>query len=493
MGEERTLVVVGAGTAGIPCAVAAAEAGAHVIVVEKDSRIGGSLWVSGAHFSGAGTRRQSERGIEDNPGLHFADGMRISNGTARADLLWRAVQEAPGMVDWLESIGFDFDPNCPRVIYGHEPYSVARTYYGVDGGRSLLDVLEPLWSRQVEAGHIELHASTRVTQIVVEDGRAVGIRARGPEGSEYELRGDAVVLATGGYGYAKELIREFHPGVSVMAGAHHTATGDALRIAGQIGAGVVGSDKFLPTFGGLEDPDKPGRILDFMENALLFMPQYRLPWEIYVDVHGRRFVAEDNPSVDLRERRLMMLPDQRFWLVFDERGLEDMKPLAAGWTADTVRRLAEESAVPVFRRDTLAELAARCGIDAPGLGATVDAYNTAVETGRDRLGRVHLPAPIAQPPFYAVSLCGCVILGFTGVDVDQWLRVRRTDGTIMPGLFAVGEALGAGVLCGNSFLSGMSVGPCISFGRALGRTAPFGELPWAGDEVLGGVVASPLG
>ena len=81
------LIIVGAGTAGIPCAVAAAENGAKVLLLDKADDIGGSLHTSGGHMSAAGTRRQKEKGIVDSVESHRADIDRISNGGARKDLV----------------------------------------------------------------------------------------------------------------------------------------------------------------------------------------------------------------------------------------------------------------------------------------------------------------------------------------------------------------------------------------------------------------------
>ena len=70
------IIVVGAGTAGMCCAIRAAELGAKVLVIEKDSLVGGTLHVTAGHMSGGGTKRQAEKGIEDSPTLHFEDVMQ---------------------------------------------------------------------------------------------------------------------------------------------------------------------------------------------------------------------------------------------------------------------------------------------------------------------------------------------------------------------------------------------------------------------------------
>ena len=73
------LIVVGAGTAGLPLAISGGEAGARVLVLEKTGQIGGTLHRTGGNISAGGTRRQRQRGIEDSPEDHYRDIMRISH------------------------------------------------------------------------------------------------------------------------------------------------------------------------------------------------------------------------------------------------------------------------------------------------------------------------------------------------------------------------------------------------------------------------------
>ena len=113
-----------------------------MLLVEKDRRIGGALHLSGGHLSAGGTSLQRAAGIEDDPARHLADIDRISHGTARTDLVRMVVDGAPGVVEWLVDSGMAFDPETPRIVYGHEPYEVPRTVYGVEGGLSVLQVLE---------------------------------------------------------------------------------------------------------------------------------------------------------------------------------------------------------------------------------------------------------------------------------------------------------------------------------------------------------------
>ena len=458
------VLIVGAGTAGLPCAIAAVDLGATVLLVEKADDIGGTLHLSGGHMSAAGTRRQRERGIDDCVDDHYADVMRISEHTARADIARLAVELAPDMVEWLSDLGFPFDPTTPRVVYGHEPYGVARTYYGVAEGRSILATMRPLIEERVRTGALALWCGTEVTSLRQVDGRVTGaVMRRG--GASVEVTARNVVLATGGYGAAPDLFAELD-GAPLVSAAALTSTGDGLRMARAIGAHIAGVGTYLPTFGGMPAPDNPQRV-QWVDRPLLVASE-RPPWEIYVDRHGARFVAEDEESIDIKERALTNVDDMTFYTVFDDRAVDESRNIVVGWSASDMRARAGTRA-GVFVADSIEELAERAGIDPVGLRRTVDAYNTAAQTGSDReFGRTVMPAPINTAPYYAMRNHGITLITFAGIDVDAELRVRRGDGSIIDGLYGIGELLGSAAYMGNSFCSGMLVGPCLSFGRMLG-------------------------
>lgn len=460
------VVVVGAGTAGIPCAVAAADAGARVLLLEKDSHIGGSLHLSGGHVSAAGTARQRARGIDDSPAAHLADIIRIGRGRARLDLVERLVERAPAMVDWLEDRGFDFVPETPVIVHGHEPYGTARTYFGRDEGLSILAVLTRELERALAETDLTLWKAAPVTDLRTAAGRVVGVTVH-HRGRDTAVTADAVVLATGGFAADPELFAELEGAPLYSAGAR-TSTGDGIHLAAGVEAGLQGEGTYLPTFGGLPDARDPSRAtLVDRQNLTVERP----PLEIYVDRHGRRWVAEDEPSIDEKERALVTLPDRTFWTVFDDAMLaasRDGREMLKATAPDRLRALANVRH-GIHAADSLTELAQQAGIDANGLVDTVTRYNAHVAAGSDPdHGRRHLPMPIGSPPFYAIRNHGITLVTFVGLDVDTDLAVRDTAGRVVPGLYAVGEVIGAGATCGNSFCSGMLVTPALTFGRDLG-------------------------
>ncbi len=453
------IIVVGAGTAGIPCACAAAAAGARVLLLDAAGEVGGALHVSGGHMSAGGTALQRDRGIHDDAQRHLEDIWRVaglSTHLPRRELTRRVCEDAPGTMAWLEGLGMTWAAETPRLVYGHEPYLTPRTVYGEDGGRSVLRALRRLLERTMAETDLELRLHTRVTRLV--PGRGVEVDGALVTASE-------VVLATGGFGASPELFAELEERPLVSAAAE-TSTGDGIILARQAGAALAGLGTYIPTFGGLPSTKDPGRAV-WDDRPLLTVE--RPPWEIYVSRAGRRWVAEDEPSIDAKERALMALPDLTFFSVFDAHALASTHPVVVGWAPGEVQRRAGVRA-GIHVADSLVDLAAVAGIDAEGLVQQVARYNEAVAQGSDEeFGRTHLPAPLVEPPFYALENHGVTIVTFTGVDVTEDLAVRRPDGTALPGTWAVGEVLGAATFNGNAFCSGMLITPALVLGRELGH------------------------
>lgn len=458
------VIVVGAGTAGIPCAVAAAEAGASVLLVDKAEDIGGTLHVSSAQMSAGGTKRQEARGIADSPDRHYDDVMTLSRDTARKDLVRLAVDQAPSTIEYLDERGIDWAPDCPKILYFHPPYSVPRTVWGQRGGISILEVLRKDLATWTDSGAIELRLGAEVKHLTLAgDGAVTGVELR--SGTTVErVQANATVLATGGYAANPKLFAELHDR-PLYSGAWPTSTGDGIILAREAGGEVVNAEMWLPAFGCLPGPEEDWR-LAWRDRSTLYV-QLRDQWEIYVLRDGQRFIAEDEPSVDLKEQALAAVRDQTFFQVFDEHTLENGPQMLNFCTNDELRGLVGKRR-GVFAAASLDELAASTGIDADQLVRTVYEYNQVVARGSgDPLGRTFLPAPIAKPPYYALQNHGMHLIGFAGVDVDANLAVRRGD-DIVDGLYALGEVLGIGATSGNAVCGGMLVTPALSFGQWLG-------------------------
>ncbi|GAA0949546.1 FAD-dependent oxidoreductase [Actinocorallia libanotica] len=474
------VVVVGAGTGGLCTAIEAAAGGARVLLVDKQEEIGGMLHIANGEFSGAGTRRQAAHGISDTPEDHFAEVMRLSHGKVDERLAWRSVRAQGETVDWLEGHGFAFDPATPGLVHGHEVYSVPRTYWGVEHGRSVVAVLRRLLEERVADGSVTLRLGVRVEGAVVADGRVAGVTGTG-RGGAVAARGDAVVLATGGYDADPALRNRFlPPGCenALIACLDH-ATGDGLVLAEELGAATSGDGYFIPVMGLIPDPGRPGFAVDYREAFVEVAPAYRTPHEIWVNRDGARFVAEDTTSPEHRERALLRQPGIEMHVIWDRAVAEAAEPLlrngAGDWTRERMRDEHDRGRW-IVTADSLEELAERLGVDPGGLAETVRSYNEAVAAGHDpEHGRTTLPLPIREAPYYGLTSVAASLLSRDGLRVDDDLAVLDREGAPIAGLYAVGEVLGNNVFAGDNYVGGMSVTPAMTLGRELGRALAAGR------------------
>jgi fumarate reductase flavoprotein subunit len=463
MTDEFDILVVGAGAAGMPAAIFASREGARVLVVESEDQLGGTFHRSGGQMSAAGTRIQAAKGIHDTPQMHFADVMRISRGAADPAFVRLAVDNAADTLHWLLDSGFEPLPEHPVITLVHEPYSVPRTYWGKDAGRSVMRAIIPQYELEARSGRITTWLKTELVRLTLDaDGAVTGAVVR-QDGMELAVSAGKVILAAGGYTANRSLFERLSGGRRLYGGGYIGAQGTGLTAAVAAGSEIINTDKFLSGFAGVEDPEAPSGITVATQTT----PQLRQPWEIYVDVTGRRFMREDEPSIDVREHALRDLPELAFWAVYDEGILRDAPPFFSVSAEAAAARFGVLSGYQ--RADSLVELAKATGMDATKLKASIDAYNHAVATGApDPTGREHRPRGILEAPFYAVRHVGWSITGFAGLKVDPELRVLTRDGVPIPGLYAAGEILGLGKTMGESFVGGMSVTPAMTFGRLLG-------------------------
>lgn len=482
---QANIIIVGAGTAGMACAIAAAEQGAQVVVVEKDSIVGGTLHLTAGHLSAGGTKRQAEKGIEDSPQKHYEEVMRIGKNTANPDLVHLATLLAPQTIDWLQSLGFPFEPDTPKFIYGHTPYQTARTYWGTTSysgteikwaGSAIFETLKPLWDKYIADGKIQLHLNTRMVGLKQKDGVIEVTNEQQDTNdtslpiSHFSLVAPNVILTTGGYASNPTFFHQMHPDWRLVSTARHTSTGDGAIAAMSLGAKFHNTDKHTATLGGLETTPSSGRT-DFWSNwARVSNSIDRKPREIYVNAHAQRFMDENMEDPDPREKAAEAQPEHKFWVIFDHKALYDTGGcLIPQWTPARLDTEAEKG-VFAWKADTIEALALKAGLDAVVLQQTVERFNDfVVQQHDDDFGRTYLHHAVQQAPFYAVLTHCFSLVTFGGLAVNSQLQVLDHHYQPISGLYAAGEILGGGALCGNAFVGGMFLTPALSFGRYLGK------------------------
>jgi fumarate reductase flavoprotein subunit len=212
-------------------AIMARDAGASVIVLEADTRIGGSTSLSAGVFYAAGTSVQRERGIEDTADAMYEYYMTLNQWRVEPGLVRRLCDGAAPALEWLIELGVEFPA---ETLYASGVESVARGHATAGGGAALASALE----QAVGARFVEVVLDAPVEGLCVEAGRIAGVRAQGTE-----LRAGAVVMACGGFGQNPALLERHYPeaarhGDWTWSISAPCCKGDGLGLGEQVGAAI---------------------------------------------------------------------------------------------------------------------------------------------------------------------------------------------------------------------------------------------------------------
>lgn len=472
---QRTVIVVGAGGAGLAAALEASRAGAWVTVLEAGGKAGGATARAGGVIYAADTAVQKAAGIEDSVAELVNYYLTVSHHRLEPRMLRTSAEGTRRLIDWLGQLGITWDPDRLYVAglefrpRGHLPTG-DRMGFGPAGGAM---IIAALWTA-VQAAGARVRTGVRVASLqTAPDGAVTGVVTEAGE----RLAADSVVLATGGFGAGAQMLAELWPEATEQGDWHwylgpDTNVGDGIAMARAVGGVVVN-----PGAGTLLETPNFGRLND------AFTP----PWLIYVNQDGQRFIDETD-TYCVMGHVIGKQPGGKCWAVFDEASLVSMADddhvdpyglgidLESNWAVPMLRR--QIAAGKVRAGESLPELAAAIGISAPGLEATAEFYNADVAAGRDTVFEKkseHLRL-IATAPFYAVELRPAIIgMTFTGLRVDNHTRVLDAAGRPIGRLYAAGEVTGGldqDVYAGG----GTSIGNALVFGRIAGANAALGGV-----------------
>jgi L-aspartate oxidase len=223
--------VVGSGVAGVRAAIELSNAGSVLVLAKSDLSDSATAWAQGGIAVALSD--------EDEIGLHEQDTIAAGDGLCNADAVALLVEEGPKYITQLIEWGTEFDRAGTKLAFTREAAHSRSRILHAHGDSTGREISRALLARAHKIPNLHLRPHAFTTELILENGRAVGVRFVDEEdGSLHELRAGAVLLATGGLG---QLYRETtNPEV---------ATGDGMAIA--YDAGVVLSDmefvQFHPT------------------------------------------------------------------------------------------------------------------------------------------------------------------------------------------------------------------------------------------------------
>lgn len=467
---EADVVCIGGGACGLAAALTAGMGGATVIVFEKQGEFGGMTnWAEGmfAVESKYQKRMKLPYTVEDRFKAH----MESTHWEANPRLVRAFMEKTASTIEWLEGLGCEFAGVVAHFTGGPFVWHVFKHTFGVTAspGRELIGELV---MRTQERKNIKLFLETRVKRIVRERGKITGVIAEDKKGNTINVKCKAVVCATGGYGDKREWVEKYcKAGKNIKSFMEAKQTGDAIQMAWDVGAAAEGMGVMQAfTF-----------MLDELPNTQLMITA--LQPNLWINERGERFCDESIISMFPEiTNQMSRQPNARAFNIIDQNMVELLKTKGLLFTlgeylepgsklnkidAELKRGVKENK---VLAANSISELAAKLGIDAKVLKATVDEYNECCDKNLDVLfakDRRYLNS-VKKPPFYALKIG--VVLGITegGIKINHRAEVIDEDYNVIPGLYAGGCA--AGGMVGEAYIILTTGGSC-SFAVNSGRIA----------------------
>ena len=271
---ECDFVIIGSGIAALRAAIELAGSGRIVMLTKAGPVEGSTVYAQGGIAAAVGD--------DDSPELHAVDTLKAGDGLCREDAVRRLTEEGPVYVRELVEWGarFDHDGDGSLSLAREGAHTVRRVLHAHDAtGREICRVL---WAQVNRHRNVHVIAHALAADIVVLNGRCVGVRFLDADGRWSLAVGSATLLATGGAG---QLYRETtNPSV---------ATGDGVAMAYRAGAKVMDLEfvQFHPTALALEGHPR------FLLSEALRGEGARL-----VNESGEAFMQAVDPEGDLAPR-----------------------------------------------------------------------------------------------------------------------------------------------------------------------------------------------
>ena len=490
--ETVDVVVVGAGGAGMTAAITATDAGKKVIVVESQPIAGGNSVRSTGGMNAAKTPYQDKNEFKEAAGVEktlataaekFADNETITALAATVKEQWDAYQANPqGYFDSVELMELDTliggkGKNNPELVKALAENSAAAIEWlasigadvknvGAFGGASVKRIhrpvnadgkvtavgayIVPILEKNLQDRNVQFLFDTTANEIIMKDGKAVGIKATGKDGNKVTINAKSVVIATGGFGANAEMVEKYKPELKGFATTNaEGAQGQGIDMATAVGAATVDMDQIQihPTVHIEEDG-----------NAHLITEGLRGDGAILVNAEGKRFYDEVSTR-DKVSAAIIAQPEKSAWLVVDQ-SMVDKSAVIAGYI---------KSGYTVTGA-TYEELAKAMGVDETTFVSTMNTWNQAVEAKSDaEFNRTSFANPLTAAPYYAIKITPAVHHTMGGIVINPKAEVLNEKGEVISGLFAAGEVTGG--VHGANRLGGNAVADFTVFGRIAGQSA----------------------
>jgi len=493
--ETKTadVVIIGAGGAGMTAAVEVLRAGGTVLLVDKMASVGGNTIAAGSALNAAGsdiqkTGTMAASSIEaleeklalepkndtmkrwqdsvrkdldayiasganhvfDTPDLHKLQTYVDGDYVGKPELIELLCDGAPQALKFLEELGMTWKPQITTAVgatwsRSHQPANV----FGGAGSDFVLPQYE-----FVKANGGEVVFEHKADELIMENGRVVGVKGMATDGTPFEYRANkGVILATGGFGANVEMRQKYNTywanlDETVPTTNQPCATGDGIAMAEAVGASLYGMEWIQMI------PNGTASLNASIAN------------EMFINAEGKRFIAEDERR-DVLSGAILEQPDSFCWKFSSAYQAWDIQG-GFDYKGNSIEANVANGKAVVG--DTIEEIAAAMGVDAANLQAAADAFDKAL-TGEvpDEFGRKVFEYKMDKGPYYATLSYAKVHHTMGGVEINTNCEVLDTNGNVIPGFYACGEVTGG--IHGANRLGGNAIADIIVFGRIAGQNA----------------------
>ena len=447
------VVVVGAGGAGFSAAIEAKNAGANVVLLEKMPAVGGNSLISGAEMNAAKNWVQPKLGInDDSPELHAEDTYKGGDMKGDMKVINVMTHNALDAALWCRDyLGVRFEDDNLFFFGGH-----SRKRALIPVGHTGTEFITKFQAKADELG-IPVITNMKMTDLILDkDGRVTGVKAT-MHGAEYTFNAKGgVVLATGGFGANKEMVKKYNPKIDerFMTTDAPGTTGEALYIAEKAGAELVNMG-YIQTY----------PICDPISGVIELIADSRFDGAIMLNQEGKRFVEELDRR-DVLSEAILKQTGGYCWVLWNDN---------IGKISNTVGTHTTE--YDAFTKqgimatcDDLKCIADFTKIPFDQLKKTVDRVSSMAGKGNDkdfhhRGGLMDM----SQGKYYVIKAVPSTHHTMGGIRINEKAQALTKEGKVIPGLWAAGEV--TGVTHGTNRLGGNAYTDIIVFGRIAGKAA----------------------
>lgn len=432
------IAVVGAGAAGQTATIRASQLGKKVILIEKMPFAGGAAAVNGGTVVIQGSKIQKEAGVkDDSPAIMTEDYIKNGHNLNDRRMLELYVNNVGPMVDWATTEG-GMQLNTKAGFTNEAEHSKPRVMRWVDGAQGATRNFKA----SVEKSGAKVLLATPAKELIVDNGRVVGVKAEGENGIHYTIKAPVVILTTGGFGANKSMLagslkNSLYYGVK-------SSNGEGHQMAMKIGAKTQMMDlgKIYPN--GMEVAPGIAKSTIWSNKAA-----FEDHSGIMVNKAGKRVISELDTNHNIKNEevkqggKLFILMDQPSYDAFLTK--LSITGISKG---DMDKWLAQDGkGYPiVVKADSIPAVAKKAGVDGAELLKTVARYNGFVKAGKDadfnRPAKFMKEVIADKGPYYIVEQQPRFATTMGGVVTDMNLNVLDENNKPIKGLFAAGELVG---------------------------------------------------